>query len=319
MWTSPRRNKNEMAKNARAAETPPSDSQRTTRRGSPLARAKTSKVRGGGKRSSDDEDNEDEFCLTGNIRQTTKRMKMTDRTAAAYKHSDEDEESEDDDSETMITTTKAIWNMDRRELMDFISEQNKMIRDMKLKLELAKKHETGRRSLKLARMDHDWNATETLFADVVTQHVKYYLFPRYKFLKQGWDEYQPDQEGSLSRLVEEGLSDRQPLSDKKEMWERVTAVSIKLKYGTLKCNINNAIKAAYKSELSVVAIDLCVVGKLYLVHCIGVVQSQVIQTGNVCFLMNYRRGLRSLLIAGAYTVYLSSFATMFDDSIRMLG
>ena len=182
---------------------------------------------------------------------------MTDRTAAAYKHSDEDEESEDDDSETMITTTKAIWNMDRRELMDLISEQNKMIRDMKLKLELAKKHETGRRSLKLARMDHDWNATETLFADVVTQHVKYYLFPRYKFLKQGWDEYQPDQEGSLSRLVEEGLSDRQPLSDKKEMWERVTALSIKLKYGTLKCNINNAIKAAYKSEFSVVAIKLC--------------------------------------------------------------
>ena len=58
--------------------------------------------------------------------------------------------------------------------------------------------------------------------------------------------------------------------------------------------------------------------KLYLVHCI-IVQSQVIQTGSVCSLMNYKRGLRSLLISGAYTVCLSSFATMFDDSIRMLG
>ena len=56
--------------------------------------------------------------------------------------------------------------------------------------------------------------------------------------------------------------------------------------------------------------------KLYLAF---FVRSQVIQTRTVCFQMNSRRGLRSLSIAGAYTVCLSSFATMFDDSIRMLG
>ena len=150
---------------------------------------------------------------------------------------------------------KAIWEMNKRELMDVVETQNRMIKDLKLKL--ANKQETGRRSLKLVRMDHDWDAAETLFADVVSEHVKEFLFPRYKFLKPGWDEYQPDTEDSLSSLVERCLSDRQPKSDKKEMWERVTAVSIKLKYGTLKCNINNAIKAAYKSELSVVAIVLC--------------------------------------------------------------
>ena len=34
-------------------------------------------------------------------------------------------------------------------------------------------------------------------------------------------------------------------------------VTIRLRYSTAKCNLNNHIKAAYKSELSVVAIVLC--------------------------------------------------------------
>ena len=104
--------------------------------------------------------------------------------------------------------TKAIWKMDRRELIDVVEMQNRMIKDLKLKL--ANKQETGRRSLKLVRMDHDWDAAETLFADIVSEYVKVYLFPRYKFLKPGWDEYQPDTEDSLSSLVERCLSDRQP-------------------------------------------------------------------------------------------------------------
>lgn len=247
VWTSPRRN-------ARGGETTPSDSKRTTGSGTPPMRAKTSKVRGGGKSSGNDEDDDEGFRV-GTKRvgkedgKTTKRMKKSAATTDGYDSSDGDEESEDGDFDTP-TTTKAIWNMDKRELMDVVEMQNRKIKDLQLKL--ANKQETGRRSLKLVRMDHDWDAAETLFADVVTEYVKVYLFPRYKFLKPRWDEYQPDTEDSLSSLVERGLSERQPQSDKKEMWERVTAVTIKLKYNSLRCNLNNAIKAAYKSELSVV-------------------------------------------------------------------
>ena len=247
VWTSPRRN-------ARGAETTPSDSKRKTWSGTPPMRAKTSKVRGGGKISGNDEDDEEGFRV-GTKRvgkedgKTTKRMKKSAATSDGYDSSDDDEESKDGDFDTP-TTTKAIWNMDKRELMDVVEMQNRKIKDLQLKL--ANKQETGRRSLKLVRMDHDWDAAETLFADVVTEYVKVYLFPRYKFLKPRWDEYQPDTEDSLSSLVERGLSERQPQSDKKEMWERVTAVTIKLKYNSLRCNLNNAIKAAYKSELSVV-------------------------------------------------------------------
>jgi len=217
-------------------------------------RAKKGKVRGGGKSSGNDEDDDEGFRV-GTKRvgkedgKTTKRMKKSAATTDGYDSSDDDEESENGDFDTP-TTTKAIWNMDKRELMDVVEMQNRKIKDLQLKL--ANKQETGRRSLKLVRMDHDWDAAETLFADVVTEYVKVYLFPRYKFLKPRWDEYQPDTEDSLSSLVESGLSERQPQSDKKEMWERVTAVTIKLKYNSLRCNLNNAIKAAYKSELSVV-------------------------------------------------------------------
>ena len=108
-WTSPRRNKNEMAKNAREAETPPSYSKLTTRSGTPPTRAKTSKVRGGGNRSDNDEDDKDEFRLHRGNKwrgkedgKTTKRMKINAGTAAAYNQSDEDEESEDDDLDRIV-------------------------------------------------------------------------------------------------------------------------------------------------------------------------------------------------------------------------
>ena len=51
--------------------------------------------------------------------------------------------------------------MNRRELIIKIKEQKKTITDLKMKLENQK--ETGRRSLKNIRLDHDWNADETFF------------------------------------------------------------------------------------------------------------------------------------------------------------
>jgi len=215
VWSSPRRNKKEMAKNAHGAETTPSES----------------RVQGGGKRSGNDKHDVEGFHVhrgmkrqeTEENKTTTKRMKMSTATAAAYSSSDDDEESEDDDYFKGIdspNTTKAIWKMDRRELMDVVEAQNRMINDLKLKL--TNKQETSRRNLKLVRMDHNWDAAETLFVDVVSEHVKEFLFPRYKFLKPGWDEYQPDTEDRLSSFVERCLSDRQPKLEKKKMWERVT-------------------------------------------------------------------------------------------------
>ena len=139
-----------------------------------------------------------------------------------------------------------IYDMNRRELIAMIKEQKKTIRDLKMKLENQK--ETGRRSLKNVRLDHNWNAEETIFADVVGHYCKHFLFPRYKFLKIGWEQYRPDVQTSLLSLTEQSLKDKHPQSNKKDMWERVSAVTIWLKYNNMKCNLNNLIKTAYQSK-----------------------------------------------------------------------
>ena len=119
-------------------------------------------------------------------------------------------------------------------------------------MKLKNKKENGRHSLKLIRIDHDWNMEDTLFADEVSQYVKFFLFPWYKFLKPGWVENQPNSYDSMSSLTKQNLSDKQPKLNKKNMWERVIVVTIRLKYMTMKCNLNNVIKAAYKSEFDLV-------------------------------------------------------------------
>ncbi len=173
------------------------------------------------------------------------------KTKAAKKTKDEDSDNdnysdEEERSKGDSPQTKPIYDMNRKELIITIEEQNRTIRDLKMKLE--NKKETGRHSLKNVRLDHDWNAEETIFADVVGNYCKLFLFPQYKFLKLGWEQYRPDVPDSLSSLTERRLKDKQPQSNKKDMWERVSAVTIRLKYNNMKCNLNNVIKTAYKGK-----------------------------------------------------------------------
>jgi hypothetical protein len=159
---------------------------------------------------------------------------------------DEDSDNNNNSSYYDEKEPTPIYDTNRRELITMIEEQKKMKRDLKMKLE--NQTEMGRRSLKNVRLDHNWNAEETIFADVVGHYCKHFLFPWYKFLKIGWEQYRPDVQTSLSPLTEQSLKDKQPQSNKKDMWERVSAVTIQLKYNNMKCNLNNLIKTAYKSK-----------------------------------------------------------------------
>jgi hypothetical protein len=87
-----------------------------------------------------------------------KKAKATKKTRD--KDSDNNDSYYDDEKEPT-----PIYDMNRRELITKIKEQNKTIRDLKMKLENQK--ETGRRCLKNIRLDHNWNVEETIFADVV--------------------------------------------------------------------------------------------------------------------------------------------------------
>ncbi len=54
-------------------------------------------------------------------------------------------------------------------------------------LRLLKSH--ARQTKHQIRIDYDWDGKEANFANLVLSFVKEYLFPHYKFLKDGWMEY----------------------------------------------------------------------------------------------------------------------------------
>jgi hypothetical protein len=72
------------------------------------------------------------------------------------------------------------------------------------------------------------------------------LFPHFKFLKDGWMEYDNGQESLLTFVqgkvkIPEGV-------EYKDQWERVICPTIQAKYFTIRCNFNNEIQRSYKSK-----------------------------------------------------------------------
>jgi hypothetical protein len=63
-------------------------------------------------------------------------------------------------------------------------------------LRLSKSH--ARQTKHQIRIDYDWDGKEANFADSVLSFVKEYLFPSYKFLKDGWMEYDDGPENLLT-------------------------------------------------------------------------------------------------------------------------
>ncbi len=93
----------------------------------------------------------------------------------------------------------------------------------------------------------EWNGEEANLSENVANYCRTYLFPCYTFLKYKWDVFDPDRRNSLSNFVKKGnkIPER---ADYRDIWERVICPSIRLKYTDLRCNINNDVRTAYKSE-----------------------------------------------------------------------
>ncbi len=51
------------------------------------------------------------------------------------------------------------------------------------------------------RDSNGWMGDEAILADKVTKFSRDYMFPRYKFLKEGWQDYDPTNKKSLSYFV----------------------------------------------------------------------------------------------------------------------
>ncbi len=106
------------------------------------------------------------------------------------------------------------------------------------------------------RDSNGWTGNKAILADKVTKFSRDYMFPCYKFLKEGWLDYNPMNKKSLSYFFRRKMADtyrsmRIPMigRDFEDQWERVYVLVIGLKYQNIRCNLGNDVQAEYFGEL----------------------------------------------------------------------
>ncbi len=105
---------------------------------------------------------------------------------------------------------------------------------------------TSRMNKKKVREELKWTGEETNFSETVSNFCRAILFPRTKFLNNGWKDYLPDDRDSLYALCMRRLKIPEG-SDPEDIWERVMVPTIMRKYQHMKCNPNIEIKLIYLS------------------------------------------------------------------------
>jgi hypothetical protein len=93
-----------------------------------------------------------------------------------------------------------------RDLEDNVNELEAV--NKRLKEELKNYYKKVRCSSKGdIRDSNGWIGDEAILADKVTKFTRDYMFPRYKFLKEGWQDYDPMNKKSLSYFVGRKMAD----------------------------------------------------------------------------------------------------------------
>jgi hypothetical protein len=135
-----------------------------------------------------------------------------------------------------------------------LEENNK-----KLKAELKASKKSNRKSTKGDIWNaNDWTGEEANLADKVMEFCKNFLFPCYKFLKDGWKNYKPDNDRSFCYFVRENMANTYKnmriattgLTFKDE-WDRIYVPTIGLKYTHMRCNLGSNIQVQYFGEFNV--------------------------------------------------------------------
>ncbi len=152
---------------------------------------------------------------------------------------DEFEEDYKDESSSNDTLLRKIGMLCQRCI-----ENERLIKRLKMELRLSKS--TVRQMKRQIRNNYDWDGKEAYFADSVLSFAKEYLFPHFKFLKDGWIDYDKGQD-SFSTFVQ-GRVQIPEGADYKGQWERVICPTIQAKYVSIRCNLNNEIQRTYKSK-----------------------------------------------------------------------
>ena len=175
-----------------------------------------------------------------------KEARLSDQDSVVeVQSSSDDESSEESDDGKDDYRYNTYKNKSKEELLTLLKSKDKKIKELEVKLVKASVQQ--RQTKKQVQKEYQWSGEETNFADSVSQFCKLFLFGRFKFLKEGWNVYQPGTRDSLSSLVKRKVKVPEG-ADYEDIWDRVIVPTIRLKYINIKCNLNNALTAVYKSE-----------------------------------------------------------------------
>ncbi len=76
------------------------------------------------------------------------------------------------------TSKEGLWNQ-INQLREMCKEKERVIKKLKVELKLSKS--PGRNTKQKIRLDYQWDGEDANLANKVSDWVKTYLFPRYKF------------------------------------------------------------------------------------------------------------------------------------------
>ncbi len=151
--------------------------------------------------------------------------------------------------------SECVWKKSICDLEDDVKELEAV--NNRLKEELKNYKKKVHRSSKVdIRDSNGWMGDEAILANKVTELSRDHKFPRYKFLKEGWQDYNPTNKKSSSYFVGRKMADtyrsmRIPTVGREfeDQWERVFVPVIGLKYQNMRCNLENDVQAQYFGEL----------------------------------------------------------------------
>ena len=141
--------------------------------------------------------------------------------------------------QTSKTTTQ-------EELLHMLREKERTIKKLQGEIDCMKNK--SKTSKKILWQIMKWSGEEINFSESVNTFIQVLLFPQYKFLKDGWQNYQPHKKESLSSMCLCKLSLPEG-SEADDTWERVIVPSIQMKYVNIMGNMNNDLKKIFLSMM----------------------------------------------------------------------
>lgn len=142
-----------------------------------------------------------------------------------------------------------------QQLEEELAEMKNMNKKLKAQVSEFRNSRSRSTTKRNIRRDNEWTAEEGRLADKIVPFCKLYLFPRYKFLKDNWMDFDMENENSFCNFVFDKMKEMYPnmriITARKKEWESVYVPLIGQKYSNMRCNLSNDIRSQYFGKFSI--------------------------------------------------------------------